>query len=121
MTKNIIEVNSVNLPGLLDETGLLILDFWNERCAPCKAFSQSIEVVAQKYPGVTFGKINTDAEPDLAAKFGVRAVPHIVFLRENVMLYSDAGLLSAIVLSQMIDDAMAVDISKIKEHTSDAE
>lgn len=121
VAENIIDVSSGSLSDLLDKAGLVILDFWNDRCGPCKAFSQTVEVVAKKYPAVIFGKINTDAEPELASEFAVRSVPHIVFLRENVMLYSDAGTLSATVLCQMIDDAMAVDISEIKKKASDEE
>lgn len=67
---------------VLESKGVVIIDFWAEWCAPCRALSPILDDLAKKYQGkVTVGKVNVDQEADLAAQFGVLNIPTLVFFK----------------------------------------
>lgn len=67
---------------VLQSKGVVIIDFWAEWCAPCRALAPILDDLAKKYQGkVTVGKVNVDQDSDLAAQFGVLNIPTLVFFK----------------------------------------
>jgi len=102
------------------------VDFWAPWCAPCRFFSPVFEAASDKHPGVVFGKVNTEEEPELAGMFGIRSIPTLMILREKVILYSEAGALPAHALEDIVTKAQALDMVKVheeiaKERSSDSD
>lgn len=75
-------VNETQFDALVVETdGLIVVDFFADWCAPCRALSPILERVADQYPAVAFVKIDTEASPRIGRSFGVRALPTVLVLR----------------------------------------
>lgn len=106
-----------------DEAGLmrafaghevLMIAFWAPWCGPCQAFAPVFESVSEDNEDVVFGKINIDAEPALAAQFGVRSIPMLMGVREGVVLYQQPGALSAGDLDALVGHLLAVDMDEVR-------
>jgi thioredoxin 1 len=70
---------NTNFPELLQDEKLVIVDFWATWCGPCKMLAPVVKSVAEKYDGkIKVGKVNVDDEGELAAIYGVSAIPTVV-------------------------------------------
>ena len=79
----------------LQENEMVIIDFWAPWCAPCKTFAPVFEAASEKYTGVYFAKVNSEEEQALSSSFGIRSIPTLVVIREQIILYSKPGAVPA--------------------------
>lgn len=90
---NPIKINDENLNENLQKYNNLIIDFWAEWCAPCKAMAPIIEELAKEYAGkIVFGKINVDENREIAAKFFIMSIPTLIFFKNGKEVYRIIGL-----------------------------
>ncbi|HWH31943.1 MAG TPA: thioredoxin [Egibacteraceae bacterium] len=106
---------------VLDAEGLVLVDFWAEWCGPCRSFAPVFERVSERHPDAVFGKVDTEAEQELAAAFQIMSIPTLMLFRDQVLLYSQPGSLPEEALEDLIQQAKALDMDDVRRQIAEHE
>jgi thioredoxin 1 len=102
-----VKVDSENFDAeVLSAPGTVVVDFWAEWCGPCKMISPALEQIGKELEGkVKIAKINVDDSPELAARFGVRAIPTLAIFKNGRVADLKVGAFPKSSLSAWIEAA----------------
>jgi thioredoxin 1 len=110
----VMELADATLRSAIEENDTVIIDWWADWCGPCKAFAPTFAAAAEKNPDIVFGKIDTEANQELAASAGIMSIPTLMIFRGGVLIFSQPGALPAAALDDLIRQVKEVDIEKLK-------
>ena len=116
-----VELNEQTLEKTVVENDIVIIDFWAPWCGPCKSFGPIYEEVSEKHPDIVFAKVNTEEEQAIGAHFQIRSIPTLMIFREQVVLFSEAGMLPAKALEELIEQVKGLDMVQVKAEIDAAE
>jgi thioredoxin 1 len=116
-----VEITSSNFKEMVEKDGILLIDWWAEWCGPCKAFGPIYEAAAAVHKDVVFGKIDTDAQQELAASFEIRGIPTLMAFRDRVLVFAQAGALPAPMLEDVIREVRALDMAQVRKEIIEQE
>jgi thioredoxin 1 len=104
-TPNTLKLSKTNFqPEVLAVPGPVVVDFWAEWCGPCKMIGPLLDELASEYDSrVRIGKVNIDEEQDLAAQYGIRAIPTLLFFKDGEVAAQIVGMCSKRDLKSNID------------------
>ncbi len=96
-------------------SGIAIIDFWGPWCEPCKIFAPVYEEVSKGHKDITFAKVNTETEAEVAAHFNIRAVPTLMVIRDNIVVFSEAGAMPKAGLENVIQQVRDIDMDAVRQ------
>ena len=115
------QVTAANFQETVEKGGVVLLDWWAPWCGPCRAFAPVFEKAAETYADVTFGKINTDEEQQLAGMFEIRSIPTLMVFRDKVLVFAQPGALPAAALEDLIQQVKGLDMEKVLKDVEEQE
>lgn len=110
-----IDVTKENFDELVQKDGIVFVDAWAEWCGPCKAFAPTFAKASEAHPDVTFAKLDTEAEEELAGKLGVTSIPNIIVFRDGIPLFQQAGNMAPADFESLIGQVKAVDMEEVRK------
>lgn len=119
MAMALTEITDDNFRDIYSNNDVVVLDFWAAWCGPCQQFAPTFERVAEKYPQVVFGKVNTEVATKLTEYFGIRGIPTIIAIREQIEVFRGAGALAEADLMELVDRVQNADMAEIRKKVAD--
>ncbi len=98
----------------IDDNEIVLVDFWADWCGPCKRFAPVYEKASEEHTDIVFGKVDTEAEQELAANFQITAIPTLMAFRQGIMLFNQAGAMNGSSLKSLIAQIRELDMEEVK-------
>ena len=115
----VVALTKDNFQSTINDNDFVIVDFWATWCGPCRSFAPIYEKVSEAHADVVFAKINTEEEQDLAASFQIRSIPTLMMFREQIVIFSQPGMMPEPAFEKLISQAKDLDMDDVRRQVEE--
>ena len=116
-----VELTAGSFEKTINESPILLIDFWAPWCGPCKNFAPVFEAASARHPDAVFAKVNTDDEQELSAMFEIRSIPTLAIFRDQICVFAQPGAMPAPMLEEVIQKVKALDMDEVRRRIEEEE
>jgi thioredoxin 1 len=120
-TMSTVELTKDNFDEVVTKNDFVLIDFWAAWCGPCRMFAPVYEKAAEANPDLVFAKVDTEAQPELAASFDIQSIPTLMIVRDRVAVFAQPGALPAAALEDVIGQARALDMDEVRKSVEESQ
>jgi thioredoxin 1 len=113
MSNSTVELTKENFDQTVTDNDFVLIDFWASWCGPCRQFAPVYEKAAEENPDLVFGKVDTEAQPELAQAFNIQSIPTLMIVRDKVAVFAQPGALPEAALKDVIGQARNLDMDEV--------
>ena len=114
-----IDVTDDTVQDTVTQDGIVFVDAWADWCGPCKQFAPTYEKASEKHTDVTFAKLDTEANQQVARGLDIRAIPTLMAFRDGILIYQNAGALPPAAFDDLIQQVKDLDMDDVRRQIAE--
>ena len=116
-----VTLHNDNFETTIAENAIVLVDFWATWCGPCRQFGPVYEEASNKHTDIIFGKVDTDAEQNLARAAQISSIPTIMAFRDGIAVFRQSGALPGAALDDLIQQIRDLDMDQVRASIADSQ